>query len=389
MIAQRLKVVNFRNFQETDFLPNMGVNILCGNNAQGKTNLIEAIWLFTGAHSFRGAKDPEMIRFGQKVCRLELKFSARGLQNDASLAFSSTKQASLNGVKLDSTTEFAGKFCAVVFSPEHLELVKSGPQQRRRFIDNAITEILPRHAFALLEYRELLRQRNALLKDIPIHSELLDTISVWDEKISQTGASIVFARLRYLKKLAIQAGAVYDGISEKPDNSENLIQEISSEKQPGEKLTLEYFTQGGAIYPCEISDAHSALPKIRAALASSLTSQRAEDIKNGYTGSGPHRDDIEINIGGLPARLYASQGQQRSAVLALKLAEAAVLKETIGEPPILLLDDVMSELDRYRQNYILNHIGGCQVFITCCDKTGLEDLEGGSVFYVHDGEILK
>lgn len=388
MIAQSLKITNFRNFKETVFSPSSGVNILCGDNAQGKTNLIEAVWLFTGSHSFRGAKDPEMIRFGEKVCRLELEFSSRGRQNNASLAFSSTKQVALNGVKLDSATGFEGNFCAVVFSPEHLELVKSGPQQRRHFIDNAIAEILPRHTATLLEYRELLRQRNALLKDIPSHSELLDTISVWDEKITQIGASIIFARLRYLKRLSSKAETIYDGISEKPENFKNLVTQVSQEKKSGEKLDLEYISSNDVVYPDDISDAHSVLPKIRTSLAKSLESQRAGDIENGYTRSGPHRDDIEITIGGLSARLYASQGQQRSAVLALKLAEAEVLKETIGEPPVLLLDDVMSELDHFRQNYILNHIGGCQVFITCCDRTGLECLEGGSVFNIHGGEIL-
>ena len=223
MIVESLKAVNFRNFDKSCFFPSKGVNILCGDNAQGKTNLIEAIWLFTGSHSFRGAKDPEMIKIGQKVLRLELEFSARNKKNQSSISVSNTKQATLNGVKLDSVTALAGEFCAVVFSPEHLELVKSGPQLRRRFIDNAITEILPRHASLLLEYRELLRQRNALLRDIPIHSELLDTLSVWDEKLCQAGASIIFARQRYLKRLSAHASVIYKGIATKTNDFENAV----------------------------------------------------------------------------------------------------------------------------------------------------------------------
>lgn len=376
MKVTSLKAVNFRNLNEITFLPSSGVNILCGDNAQGKTNIIEAIWLFTGARSFRGAKDAEFIGFEKKFCRLEFEFVGRGLKNNASLAISDTKKAMLGGIKLDSAAGFAGNFCSVVFSPEHLELVKSGPMLRRRFIDSAITEILPRHEAANSEYRELLRQRNALLKDIPNHSELFDTLSVWDEKIIQIGARIVFTRLRYLKKLSEKARRIYDGIAEKPDF-----------EAMNEHLSLEYDAASSLVYQYDLENAHEAVSKISKKLADCLKSQLSYDIDQGCTHAGPHRDDIEIKIGGKPAKLYASQGQQRSAVLALKLSEAQVLAEAIGESPVLLLDDVMSELDRFRQNYILNHIGDCQVFITCCDPSGLENLSGGSVFRVKNGTV--
>lgn len=375
MRVESLKTTNFRNLKNVSFFPCPGVNVLCGDNAQGKTNIIEAIWLFTGARSFRGAKDAEFLSFGQNFCRLEFEFSGRGLKNTASLAISDTKKAMLGGVKLDSVSGFAGNFCCVVFSPEHLELVKSGPQLRRRFIDSAITEIIPRHEAAALEYRELLRQRNALLKDIPNHTELMDTLSVWDEKLALSGAKIVFTRLRYLKKLSENAAKIYSGIAEKPD-SEGL----------NEKLSLEYSSTASGC-PENLINAHEAILTISKNLAVSLKSQLSFDIDQGCTHTGPHRDDVDIKIGGKPAKLFASQGQQRSAVLALKLAEAQVLTETIGESPVLLLDDVMSELDRFRQSYILNHIGGCQVFITCCDAAGLENLSGGSVFSVKNGKI--
>jgi DNA replication and repair protein RecF len=378
MIAGCLKAVNFRNLQEISFTPCPGVNVLFGDNAQGKTNLIEALWLFTGARSFRGSKDAEFIGFGQKFSRLSLDFSARGIDNVASIVFSDSKQSELNGVKLDSVSSLAGHFCAVVFSPDHLDLVKEGPSERRKFIDCAITEILPRHAAAVAEYRELLRQRNALLKDIPAHSELFDTLPVWDEKLSQSGAHIVFTRLRYLNRLSSHAAEVYCGIASKSEQSEKK-----------EFLDLEYEAAGSLAYPADVSKAKEAVSQIREQLFSQINLQRKGDIECGYTRSGPHRDDLKISIGGLDARLYGSQGQQRSAVLALKLAEAAVLKETIGEPPVLLLDDVMSELDRYRQDYILNNIGGCQVFITCCDPAGLECLEGGGIFKIDHGEITR
>lgn len=378
MIVNCLKTVNFRNLQEVTFNPCPTVNVLYGDNAQGKTNLIEALWLFTGARSFRGSKDPEFIGFGQNLARLSLDFSGRGVNNSASIAIGASKQAKLNGVKCDRVSALAGNFCAVVFSPDHLNLVKEGPAQRRKFLDCAITEILPRHAAPMSEYRELLCQRNALLKDIPAHSELFDTLPVWDEKISKAGAYIVFTRLRYLKRLSDHASDIYDGIAAKTRG-----------EQSKEKLFLEYEAAGGLEYPKDLTDAHKALPQIREMLLNQLISQRASDIACGYTRVGPHRDDLKITIEGLDSRLYASQGQQRSAVLALKLAEARVLKETIKEPPVLLLDDVMSELDRYRQDYILNNIGGCQVFITCCDPAGLDCLEGGAVFKVSYGSITS
>ena len=270
----------------------------------------------------------------------------------------------------------------MVFSPDHLNLVKEGPSQRRRFIDCAITEILPRHASALSEYREILTQRNALLKDIPFHSELIDTLPIWDDKISKSGAYVVFTRLRYLNRLKKYASEFYRGIASKP--SECGTEKIESERL-SESLELEYEISGGLDYNIDLSNSHAALPQIRSKLLSLLLSQRAGDIECGFTRAGPHRDDLKIIIGGKDARLFGSQGQQRSAVLSLKLAEAAVLKETIGEPPVLLLDDVMSELDRFRQNYILNNIGGCQVFITCCDPAGLDCLDGGGIFKVNHG----
>lgn len=373
MIVRNLRAQNFRNLTNIDFFPSDSVNVLFGDNAQGKTNLIEALWLFTGSRSFRGSRDIEFLKFGEYITSISAEFSSRGLENSASIKISKdVKAADFNGIRLPNVSALAGRFCAVVFSPDHLELVKAGPQQRRKFIDCAITEIWPRHTAALSEYKNLLKQRNALLKDISSHSELIDTLPVWDAKIAAAGASIVFTRLRYLSHLTEKAALIYGGIA----------------SNPKEELILSYESSGNSV-PEDISNSREAQKHIRECLETSLLIKRSEDIDSGITTIGPHRDDIKISIGGVDSRLYSSQGQQRSAVLSLKLAEAAVLKETIGEPPVLLLDDVMSELDRSRQNYILNNIGGFQVFITCCDPSSLEGLCGGSAFEVKKGEILK
>jgi DNA replication and repair protein RecF len=381
MIAGCLKAVNFRNLEEICFKPCAGVNVLYGDNAQGKTNLIEALWLFTGSRSFRGSRDSEFIKFNNSYARLSLDFISNGEQNNSTITISDTKQATLNGLKLDSVSGLSGHFCAVVFSPDHLNLVKGGPQNRRNFIDGAITEIFPRYSALVSEYKNVLRQRNTLLKDIPLHSELLDTLSVWDEKLAKCGASIIFTRLRYLKKLTAHSAEIYKGIASSPENGEI--------KEKNEELKLEYSAFGGLKYLCEISDSREAVSKIKDELFNALTLQHTADIENGCTCIGPHRDDIKVSISGIDARVYASQGQQRSAVLALKLSEAAVLTESVGEPPVLLLDDVMSELDRFRQRFILNNIGGCQVFITCCDPYGLDEIESESVFKIKNGRIIS
>lgn len=378
MIAHKLTAQNFRNLREVDFEPCENVNVLYGNNAQGKTNLIEALWLFSGVRSFRGSKDSEFIGFGENSAKLSLDFSSRGTDNNALINFSEHKSCELNEIKSDSVSSLAGSFCEVVFSPDHLNLVKQGPMQRRKFIDSAITEIMPRHAASISEYTKLLKQRNALLKDIPTHSGLLDTLPVWDEKLIKIGAFIIFTRLRYLARMTPKAAEIYNGIAANADNG-----------QLAEELEISYETPSATQYPKDISDASSALPEIREKLSKEFTASLNQDLDCGYTKCGPHHDDLKISIGGIDARIYGSQGQQRSAVLAMKLSEAKVLRETIGEPPVLLLDDVMSELDPGRQNYILNNIGGCQVFITCCEPSGLDALDGGKIFKVEKGTITE
>ncbi len=363
MLVKSLNISNFRNIENAFLEPAEGVNVIFGENAQGKTNLLESIWLFTGCKSFRCRRDKELVGFGASFAKNEMGFYANGREQSACLYIDQKRTAMKNGVTLRSPAELVGEFYAVVFAPSHLSLVKEGPLFRRRFLDTALCELKPQYAKALAKYNHTLNQRNALLKDIQFHPELFDTLEVWDEKISSYGAAVVAERVEYAKQLSEKSAEIYAGLS---DNRE--------------KLKINYQSNFGAYE----GDAYS----IKALLKQQLADSRRDDIFNKMTTAGPHRDDLQIQIDALSARSFASQGQQRSAALAMKLSEASILREQTGEEPVILLDDVMSELDESRQDYILNHINGRQVFITCCDPTTVLRLCEGRTFHMEKGRVL-
>lgn len=348
----RLDWSGYRNLEPGGFSPGNGINVIYGKNAQGKTNLLEAMWLFTGGRSFRGARDADLIGYGKESAALNLRFFSGEREQTAEIRVENGRRsAGLNGVPKRSAAELIGVFCAVIFSPEHLSLVREGPAFRRNFIDSALCQIRPAYAALLSRYNHTLIQRNSLLKDIPRHAELLDTLSIWDEKLAKYGAEVVRFRLDYLRQLEEPAKAVYAGICEEK-----------------EVLSLQYRQSAEN-------------------LEQALRETRREDLAAGHTGAGPHRDDLEIGIDGRSARAFGSQGQKRSAVLALKLAEAEVLRRRTGEKPVIFLDDVMSELDSGRQDYLLNHLEDCQVFITCCEPDAVKRLKEGKRFRMDAGAL--
>lgn len=371
MTVTTLSLSRFRNIGDMVFSPCNGVNIIYGDNAQGKTNLIEALWLFTGAKSFRGAKDAELVAFESQRACLSLSFAADDREQTAEITLTTgagkKKEVKLNGVQKDSVAALMGRFCAVVFSPAHLAIVSEGPGERRRFLDTAITQVRPVYDRLLSEYQKALTQRNALLRDLPYHSELADTVELWDERLAKTGASIMRLRIKYCKRLSAEASAIYAGIAGDKECLRTIYQPSIAPKDP------------------DCTDPHVLYGEIRDALREGLS----EDIKTGFTTKGIHRDDLDITIDGMPVRLYGSQGQRRSAVLSLKLAEGNLLKEVLGENPVILLDDVMSELDSARQEYILNHVKDRQVFITCCDSAVCGCLERGKTFFITNGSIAE
>jgi DNA replication and repair protein RecF len=353
--VQRVKVLrlawkNYRNLCEGEIRPCETVNVIYGQNAQGKTNLLEAMWLFTGGRSFRGAKDAELVSREKSESAVKLDFySGERGQNAEIKIIQGHRAAELNGIPKKSCSELIGAFCAVIFSPEHIPLVSGAPVLRRNFIDSALCQCKPGYAGLLANYNRALFQRNALLKDIPRHSELLDTLDVWDSRLAALGEKVVRMRTQYLERLSIPAGEMYAGIC---GGKENMV--------------LQY----------QKSADH---------LQETLFHLRGEDIASGHTGAGPHRDDIGIEIDSLSARNFASQGQKRSAVLALKLAEAQLLAEANSENPVIFLDDVLSELDSGRQDYLLNHLGNYQVFITCCEPDAAGRLKNGKLFRMSGG----
>ena len=364
MKVNSLEIQNFRNIENMKIEPCDTVNIIYGENAQGKTNLLEALWLFTGCRSFRGAKEKEYLKFDTDFARLDINFSDDRLSHEASIILGDKKKTVLDGVEHASSSVFFGEFLGIIFAPQHLGLVKGGPIERRKFINMALCQLRPKYSNVLTNYNKILEERNALLKDITYHSELYDTLDIWDEKLSFYSATIINQRLKYLEELSPFLDDIYNG--------------ISSGK---EKISLLYDS------PIDVRD--KTVEELSEIIFTELKNARASDIREGSTSIGPHRDDILISLDSLPVKNFGSQGQQRSCALALKLAEAAVIKKVSGKQPIAFLDDVMSELDTSRQDYILNHIDGWQVFITCCDPSSILKSKTGKVFEIEGGKLCS
>ncbi|MGN0522117.1 MAG: DNA replication/repair protein RecF [Eubacterium sp.] len=362
MKINSIDLENFRNIEKL----NIGfddVNIIYGENAQGKTNLIEAIYLFTGSKSFRGVRDKELIQFGKEYSRLKIDFENKSRQQNAEILIKGRRTASLNGVKKKSAAMLGDELKAVIFSPVHLSMVKDGPAERRKFVDGALCQLKSNYRNVLKEYNRSLAQRNMLLKDIGSNPSLTDMLYIWDKNLASSGAKMAYQRQKYIEALLPHTREIFDGLS-----------------RGRESIDL--------IMKGEVDYRGLDVSEIEKRLMFAFDNSRGADIINKITTAGPHRDDIEILINGKSARSFGSQGQQRSCVLALKLAEASLLREMTQDEPLALLDDVMSELDESRQDYILNHIKDWQVFITCCDANTVLRLKQGKTFHLENGGLI-
>lgn len=368
----------YRNLVADTFNADKEVNVICGDNAQGKTNLLEAIWLFTGNKSFRNSKWNELVKLDGNGFSLSAVFETSQRTQTATISLSvsdnaglsekkrSARKITLNDVPASSPSELYGVFTAVVFSPVHLSLIKDGPKNRRDFLDEAISQIKPSYEGYKKQYDRLLEQRNALLKTLTDATAAEAMLEVWDEQLAKTGVVISLYRHDYVKKLSPVIKEFYHGLS--GGNEEINISYNSTVFEEAE-------------FP-KIYDEVSVDGYLK-----KLSSKTNEDIRQGSTSIGIHRDDLYIEIDGKDSRIYGSQGQQRSGVIALKLAEATLLKRITGEFPIMLLDDVMSELDAGRQSYILSQLKNMQVFITCCDDIHSRTADKSQVFKMAKGKL--
>ncbi len=365
MKINSVSLKDFRNISEMTLVANDEVNVIFGQNAQGKTNILEALWLFTGCKSFRGSKDSEFIKFNSDFSKISLDYTDKIREKKAEILFSDKKKVFLNGVEKKNTADFIGEFYAVIFSPTHLSLIKEGPDVRRKFLDTAICQLKPKYAKTLSSYKKVVLQRNSLLKDIQFHSELYDVLDVLDEQLSKFSSIIIKDRIKYLDLLSQKSEEIYSGISENK-----------------EKLSLKYLCGSESFNKTDVNDIYDFMTE-------KIKESRKEDFINKTTSVGPHRDDLEIKIDNISARSFGSQGQQRSCALALKLGESEIIKDITGENPVALLDDVMSELDEKRQDYVLNHIKERQVFLTCCDPSQVLRLCKGKSFLIYGGSIKE
>ena len=330
MKASNLELYNFRNYEYENISFSDGVNIIHGENGMGKTNILEAVYYFSYGRSFRsGGK--EVIKDGEKEARISLSFenSQRKLESDIKFLSGKRKEIYINEIELKKTSQLLGNFICVLFTPDEMGIIKGMPEVRRKFCDSSIMPLRPNYIKELIKYRNILAQKTALLK-----SRQYETLDIWNEKLAETGSRIMTLRESYIERINQKAREIQN--------------EISGEK---EELNL--------IYNPSVKLKENYLEK--------LTEYKEKEKENLFCMVGVHRDDIDIFINGKPAKNYSSQGQIRTAVLSLKLAETEIIKEETGEYPVMLLDDILSELDKSRREFLISKIKGKQIIITCTD----------------------
>lgn len=357
MYIESIELKNYRNYDSLYMKFDKGTNILYGDNAQGKTNVLEAIYLCGTTKSHRGSKDRDMIRFLQDESHIRMLVNRDGVSHkiDMHLKKSKSKGIAIDGLPIKKARELFGIVNIVFFSPEDLNIIKNGPGERRRFLDLELCQLDKLYLADLSSYNHVVNQRNKLLKDLWIRPELRDTIEVWDEQMVRYGSKIIKAREKFVRELNDIIGEIHSNLT---GHREDI------------RLLYEPNT------PAEQFKTH-------------LEHNREKDYKFKTTSIGPHRDDLCVNINDIDIRKYGSQGQQRTAALSLKLSEIYLVKKIIKDTPILLLDDVLSELDSNRQNYLLNSIRDIQTLITC---TGLDEFVNNrfkinKVFKVVEGSV--
>lgn len=361
MRIKSLRVKDFRNYDYLELEFDEETNIFYGDNAQGKTNILEAIYMAGTSKSHRGTKDKEVIQFDKDSAHIEACIEKNGIdyQIDMHLKKMGSKGIAINRIPIKKVSELFGIVHVVFFSPEDLNIIKNGPGERRRFIDFELSQLDKMYLSDLISYNKIINQRNHLLKEISFHSnsKLIDTLDIWDEQLILYGNKIIDRRKKFIGEINKKVSLIH--------------KKLTGNK---EELSIIY----------EPSNGNFSLEQM-------MKKNRERDLQYKNTSAGPHRDDISFKIGNVDIRKFGSQGQQRTTALSLKLSEIELVREKINDTPVLLLDDVLSELDKHRQNYLLESIHDIQTMITC---TGVEDFVNdrfkvNKIFHVHNGQVEK
>ena len=357
MIIKSLELANFRNYEELNISFDKGTNILYGDNAQGKTNILEAIYVSATTKSHKGSKDKEIINFNKEEAHIRTYLEKENVETrvDMHLRKNKSKGIAIDGQKIKKAADLMGLLNVVFFSPEDLSIIKDGPAERRRFADMELCQLDSFYLYNLNHYNKIIGQRNKLLKDMYFQPELKETLNIWDSQLVSFGSKIIERREQFEKQLG---DIIFDIHKKLSGGKEELV--IAYEPD----VSIEDFEK-------------------------QMKYNQDKDIRLKQTTTGPHRDDFSFVVNGVDIRKYGSQGQQRTAALSLKLSEIELVKKISKDTPVLLLDDVLSELDSNRQNYLLNSIGNIQTIITC---TGLDEFinnrfEINKIFKVTNGTV--
>ena len=358
MIIRSLEIADYRNYDSLHIDFDSGTNILYGDNAQGKTNILEAIYMSATTKSHKGSKDKDVVNFNKEEAHIRTYLEKEGIETrvDMHLRKNKSKGIAIDGQKIKKAAQLLGLLNVVFFSPEDLSIIKNGPAERRRFVDMELCQLDQFYLYNLNNYNKIVNQRNKLLKDMYFNPSLRDTLNIWDSQLISFGSKIIERRKLFVEQL------------------NEIILEIHRKLSGGrENLMIQY-------EPDVIIEEYDK----------KLAVNQERDIKLKQTTTGPHRDDFSFLVGDIDIRKFGSQGQQRTAALSLKLSEIELVKKMTKDNPVLLLDDVLSELDSNRQNYLLGTIGNIQTIITC---TGLDEFvnnrfEIDKVFHIESGKIL-
>lgn len=354
MYIEKIKLNNFRNYENLEINLNKNINIIYGDNAQGKTNILEAIFLCSFGKSFRTTKEKEMIKFNEDKTLVEIFYQKKDRDGKIKIEIGNKKQINLNGIKIKKLSELLGNINIVIFTPDDINILKDGPANRRRFLDMMIGQLRPNYVYNLNMYLKTIEQRNNYLRQIREENKPEEMLEIWDEKLAEYGEKIYIYRKEFIEKILKKINSIHKGITDEK-----------------EELKIEYLSN------CSKKEDYLRLLKER----------RKLDVIKGFTTKGVHRDDFVIYINGKEVNIYGSQGQNRTVILSLKIAEVNVIYDEIGEYPILLLDDFMSELDDSRRKNFLNNIKNTQVILTGTEKIELDNSDY-SVYNIKNGNII-